>query len=118
MNNRVKEIRTDHNLTMEKFGERIGIKRSAVSLIESGRNNVSDIVCTSICREFRVNEEWLRFGNGDKYIQLNNYEQIAKLTKDLLKDEPTSFKNRFINMLSQLSTEQWLLLEDMVKKLL
>ena len=62
VNERIKELRISQGLTMEQFGERIGIKRSSISLIESGKNNPSDQTIMLICREFGYNEEWLRDG--------------------------------------------------------
>ena len=62
VNERIKELRISQGLTMEQFGERIGIKRSSISLIESGKNNPSDQTIMLICREFGYNEEWLRNG--------------------------------------------------------
>ena len=47
------------NLTLEKFGEKLGIKKSALSLIENGKNNLTEQMAKSICREFRVNYFWL-----------------------------------------------------------
>jgi transcriptional regulator with XRE-family HTH domain len=63
---RVKEIRKSEkvNLTMEKFGERIGLKKSAVSLIESGKNSLTDANIKSICREFGVDYMWLTTGRN------------------------------------------------------
>lgn len=62
VNERIKQLRLLQGLTMEQFGERIGIKRASVSLIESGKNNPSDQTIMLICREFGYNEEWLRDG--------------------------------------------------------
>lgn len=69
INERIKVLRTcdDIKLTLEKFGERIGVKKSALSLIESGKNNVTEQMFKSICREFGVSEEWLRNGTGDMF---------------------------------------------------
>ena len=64
---RIKQIRKDQNQTMEVFGQRIGVTRNSISMIESGRNNPSDQTIRSICREFSVNETWLRTGEGDMY---------------------------------------------------
>ena len=51
------------NLTLEKFGEKLGIKKSALSLIENGKNK-------SICREFRVNYFWLTKEKGEPFIDI------------------------------------------------
>ena len=66
-NERVRALRKDQRLTLEKFGEKLGITRSAVSNIESGNRSVTDQMRRSICREFGVREDWLRTGEGNMY---------------------------------------------------
>ena len=68
MKERVKELRQALGLTMEKFGERLGVTRSAMSNIENGNRNLTEQMFKSICREFHVNEDWLRNGNGDMFV--------------------------------------------------
>ena len=65
MNERIKELRKSLELTLDKFSERIGISKGALSNIELGKRSVTDQMFKSICREFNVNEEWLRDGVGD-----------------------------------------------------
>lgn len=67
MNERIKAIRKALDLTMEQFGKRIGLSKSAISLIESGKNGTTDQTITSICREYNVNEHWLRTGEGEMF---------------------------------------------------
>ena len=69
MNERVKELRKELRLSGEKFGEKLGVKRSAISDIETGRNNLTDQMLKAICREFNVNEEWLRSGTGAMFVE-------------------------------------------------
>lgn len=69
MNERIKAVRRHYHLTMSAFGSRIGIKNSSISLLESGKNNPSERTILAICREFNVNEEWLRTGKGDMFNQ-------------------------------------------------
>lgn len=80
---RVKEIRKSEkvNLTMEKFGERIGLKKSAVSLIESGKNALTDANIKSICREFGVDYMWLTTGEGEMFIETDDdfFERIDRI---------------------------------------
>ncbi|MGE9896642.1 helix-turn-helix domain-containing protein [Anaerovoracaceae bacterium SGI.195] len=71
MNERVKQLRKALGLSGEKFGARLGVTRTAVSLIESGKNNLSEANILSICREFNVNEDWLRTGSGDMFSALS-----------------------------------------------
>ena len=64
---RIKELRKALSLTQTAFGERIGLKQNSVALIEAGRAT-SDQTIFAICREFRVNEEWLRTGAGEMFV--------------------------------------------------
>lgn len=64
MKNRIKLIRKQNNLTQVEFGEKIGIKGNTVTGYETGLRSPSDAVVLSICREFNINEEWLRYGTG------------------------------------------------------
>ena len=117
MNERVKELRKDLGLSGEKFGDRLGVSKTAVSLIESGKNNLTEQMIKSICREFNVNEEWFRYGTGEMYLKLDREEEIAKLTKDLLSEEEDSFKNRLVSALANLSSEQWEILSSIADQL-
>lgn len=69
MKDRIREVREYFGLSMEKFGSRIGIGKSSVSLLESGKNNPSVQTISLICREFGVNEHWLRTGEGEMFEQ-------------------------------------------------
>lgn len=69
MNNRIKYLRKDLGLTLEKFGERVGVTKTTISRIEKGINSVTDQMFKSICREFDVNPEWLRTGKLPMYAQ-------------------------------------------------
>lgn len=111
MNERLKKLRKTLDLTQQKFGERIGVKGNTIAQYELGRNEPIDAVINLICREFNVNEEWLRTGEGDMFLPLDRNADIARLTKLLLNEESDSFKNRFISMLANLSVEEWEFLE-------
>ena len=65
MKNRIKEIRKNNKLTQVEFGEKIGVKGNTITNYENGLRTPSDAVIFSICREFGINEEWLRTGTGD-----------------------------------------------------
>ena len=62
---RVKEIRRSLKLTLEKFGERLGVGKTAISKIEKGENNLSSQMMKAICNEYRVNYEYLESGIGE-----------------------------------------------------
>ena len=69
MNDRVKELRAALSLTSEAFGARLGVTKAAISKIENGSRSVTDQMVLSICREFNVNEAWLRSGQGSMFRQ-------------------------------------------------
>ena len=103
----IKKLRKTLDLTQQKFADKIGVKQNTVAHYEIGRNEPIDTVITLICREFNVNEEWLRNGTGEMFHSPERHSEIAKFTMQLLKEEEDSFKNRFISMLSDLSVEEW-----------
>lgn len=114
MNKRIKLIREHHGLTQDKFGKKIGSARNTIANYENGNRIPSNAVITSICREFDVNEEWLRTGSGEMFLDVTREEEIADLTHKLLSEESDSFKNRLISALSRLTDEQWDLFEQII----
>lgn len=117
MNERLKKLRKALDLTQQEFADRIGIKRNSFANYETGRNTPIDAIIVSICREFNVNEDWLRDGVGDMFLPTDRNANIAKLTKQLLNEESDSFKNRFVSMLANLTIEEWEFLERKAKEL-
>lgn len=69
MNERIKELRDALGITLEEFGSRLGVTRTAISRLERGNRGVTDQMAISICREFGVNEQWLRTGEGEMFEQ-------------------------------------------------
>ena len=67
---RIKCIRKTLNLTMEKFGEKLGVGKTAISRIEKGINNLTEQMALSICREYNVNYDYLIYGEGDMFNEL------------------------------------------------
>lgn len=86
MNERIKKLRKELDLTQQKFADRLGVKRNTVGQWECGINAITDRVIYSICREFNVNEDWLRSGEGEMFEQLTEQEKIMKYTAMLLRD--------------------------------
>lgn len=117
MNERLKKLRKTLDLTQQEFADRIGIKRNSLANYETGRNTPIDAILISICREWNVNEEWLRTGNGEMFIELTRDEQIEHFVGDALKSEDDSFKKKFISMLAALDESDWEVLQKMVELL-
>lgn len=111
MKDRIKKIRKELDLTQQEFADKLGIKRNTIATYESGRNKPIDAVINLICREFDVNEDWLRFGKGEMFIELSRDEKIAKFFANILRPETDTFKKRFMSMLSNLDESDWETLE-------
>lgn len=80
-NERVKEVRKTLGLTLEKFGDRLGIKKAAVSKIEKGENSLTDANIKAICREFSVDYMWLTTGEGEMFVETDDdfFERIDRI---------------------------------------
>ena len=86
INDRVKELRKSKGLTLEKFAEPLGVKKNAISRIETQKSSVTDQMLLSICREYNVSEEWLRTGNGDMFVELPPEDEYFKAATQLSDD--------------------------------
>lgn len=117
---RVREIRKSLNMTLEKFGEKIGIKKNSVSQIENGINNLTDLMAKSICREFNVNYDYLMYGEGEMFSDLpktvldelcrqydldafdralvETYIELSKSEKEAVKEKMVKFANKIEGM--------------------
>lgn len=112
MNDRIKELRISLKMNQEDFGKWLGISKSGVSDIESGRRKVTEQHIIMLCNNHNVNEEWLRTGEGEMFVDLTRDEEIARFVGELLKDEEDSFKRRLISGLVALDDKGWDVLEN------
>lgn len=117
MKERIKMIRINANMTQEEFAERIGIGKSSVSLLESGRNNPSEQTLRAICEQFRVNRIWIETGNGEMYKSTSREDELSSMMGRLLDCEP-SFKHRLISVLLRMDESEWEMLERKANELL
>ena len=103
--------------TLDEFGARIKLGKSAVSNMETGQRGVTDQTILSICREFGVSETWLRYGEGDMLIRLTAEERIATLIADAQTGPPTSPKRRMLLAIAKLDDEDWEALARIAQKI-
>ena len=68
-------------MTQQEFADRVGISRGNIGAYEVGKNAPSDAVISLICREFHVNEEWLRTGNGEMFVEETPDEEFMRMAK-------------------------------------
>lgn len=111
---RIKLLRKEKlNLTMEKFGEALGISKAAISRIESGIVTLTDQNRRSICREFNVSERWLRTGEGEPFIKKSRSEEIFEYV-ERIRGVNDNFKAQFAAALTALEEEDWKIILDVV----
>lgn len=118
MNKRIKELRKQLGLTLDQFGEHVGLKKSTLSNIENEKNSVTEQTFISICREFNVNPEWLRNGTGDMFLELDQDGIIAGWVGKVLKDKPESFRKNVISVMSTWTDEDWNWIEKQAKAII
>lgn len=114
---KVKEIRKALGLTLDQFGEKIGIKKSALSKIENGLNSLTDTLSISICREFKVNPDYLSGASEEMFLEMTKEDEIAAFLGDVLRDKEETFRKRFISALARLSDEDWRIMERILDRL-
>lgn len=99
MNERIKQIREEAKLTQTAFGEKIGISQNYVWMIETGQRTPGDRTIRDICREFGVNETWLRTGAGSRTLEKTRAAELAELVQSLMADQPESFRSALVTTL-------------------
>lgn len=121
INERFKELRKECKKTQEEWASLLGISRAGICDIESGRRNVTDkhikLLSVEPVDGKYINDEWLRTGDGEMFKPLTRSETIAKFAGELMKDEEDSFRRRLIELLSELNEDEWVLIENLAKKL-
>ena len=112
MNERIKAVRLALGISQEEFGKRLGVTRGAITNIELNKVEPKPLFVDLICREFNVNEDWLKNGAEPMFLQRSRNEELSAFFGDLLNGEP-DFKHRLISVMSRLSVDQWQMLADM-----
>lgn len=87
MKNRIKKIRKELELTQQEFADKLGIARGNVGAYEVGKNAPSDAVISLICREFNVNEEWLREGTGEMFAEKPEDDFLSSAVASILNED-------------------------------
>lgn len=119
MNERIKTIREDRKLSQSEFADMLDLKRNSISLIELGKRNPSDRTINDICREFSVNEHWLRTGDGEPYIK-GSEDELAELVGRLYKDKGSMRYKMSLELcrsMEKMTDEQLMAFASFVKRL-
>lgn len=102
INKRVKLLRKQLGLSQTEFGNKVGIAQGHMTNIETGRREVTEKSIKVICLQFNVNEEWLRTGNGEMFVEDDN-TLLAQLSKQYNLDD---FSRRFVETYIKLPEAQ------------
>ena len=116
MHDRIKEVRTALGLSQQEFADRIGIKRGAVANYEVGRNEPIDAIISLICREFHVDEHWLRTGDGKMFTATTRDEEIMDFVGRATIGKGDDFKRRFLLALARLPEDPRPASQDIARK--
>lgn len=117
---RIEILRKDLSMSRRVFGERLGVSESVIVNIEYDRLKRPDqkeSLYKLICKEFNVNEEWLRTGNGEMFVPLTRNQLITDFTANLIMEDDT-FKKRLVEALAKLDESDWKVLEKLAESLI
>lgn len=116
MHDRISALIKCLGITQMSFASRLNITRSYISQICTGNKVPSDRTISDICREFDVNEEWLRTGEGEMFRELSREEAVTDFFAEILR-EPDSFRFEFARYMAQLTPDQWEAIRSLVDSL-
>ena len=118
MNERIKKILEELGLKKIEFASRLHISQPFASELCSGAKAPTDRTIKDICREFQVDETWLRTGEGTMFKkQTPAAKRIMDFASEIARNDDEEFRKRFVAMLSDLDPADWELLERMAEKL-
>lgn len=116
INQRIDFLIKNLKLTKTKFAEPLNLSSQFVSSICSGTKQPSDRTIADICREFNVNEDWLRTGEGAMMKELTRNQEIVEFLGKVMNDPDDAPRKRFISIISKLDVEEWEILDGIAKK--
>ena len=102
MHERIRQVRKAYGLTLEQFGEKIGLKKSVLSRIENGYSMPQEQTLRLICRVFSVSYAWLKDGVGEMRVETDEDDAVNRLM--LGQDE---FPKRVFRALAAMPPEGW-----------
>lgn len=117
MSDRILAIISARGINKTEFAAKLNISQAYVSQMCSGVRNPSDRTLSDICREFFINEHWLRTGEGAMLKPMNRDQEIAAFMGDVMARESDDFRKRLMAVLAKLDVAEWELLEKMALKL-
>ncbi len=117
MNERLKLLRRHMDLTQQEFADKIGMKRNTIANYETNRNEPSNSVISLICKEFNVNEKWLRTGDGEMFLTLPPEDEYLRAATEISKSEDDEIIRKIIIEYWKLNPDGKKLLKDFIKNI-
>lgn len=115
MNTRISFIIKELKVTKSEFAKRLGVSAAFISQVCSGSSGISDRTISDICREFNVNEVWLRTGEGEPFEEETREEAILRFATQTIKGS-NEFRKAMVSMLAQLDADDWEALAKIYEK--
>ena len=116
INERIGKCIDELGIKKTHFANRLNVSQAFISQLTKGASSPSDRTIADICREFNVNEIWLRTGEGEMFTQMSRTDEISAFVGSILKGEP-DFRQKFISVLARMTPDEWKLLEKKVLEL-
>lgn len=113
---RLKQLRKSQGLTQQKFAEKIGVRQNTVAQYEIGRNQPIDSVITLICREFNINETWLRTGEGEMFQTKSRNEELLEFAARAAEAGPSDVRAQLLTVMARLTDAQWQVLAEVASQ--
>lgn len=117
INERVQAVINATQLSKAKFAAPIHVTPQFLSAVCSGKSSLSERTIKDICREYGVDDVWLRTGIGEMFRPRTREDEITSFCADLLGPDATDFQRDFVAILATLSPEGWDLLEKKINEL-
>lgn len=105
INDRLSFLISELAMSRTKFAERLHVTPQFVSALCLGTKSPSDRTISDICREFNVDEIWLRTGEGEMFVKLSRDDEIAAYIAKVLSDKDAVFQRKLLLILSRLSPD-------------
>lgn len=115
MKDRLKQLRKKLRLNQQEFADKLGINRGTLANYEVGRNEPIDAVIKLICGKFDVNEEWLRTGEGEMFLEISRDDELMALIDKSMHEESGEIRRRIATAVMNLSPEQLRACTDWIK---
>lgn len=114
---RIKKIRKDANVTQQQFADRLDLKRNTIGNYEVDIIVPSERTIKAICAAYNVNPDWLISGIGEPYREISKKQKINDFVAAITADESASFQRAMIEVLSDLTPQEWKLLEKLAERI-